>query len=389
VNFDMQDEILDVEVGSIIVATGMDVYDPVALDEYGYSRFTNVVTSMELERLISTGGPLEGHFGRPGDQALPRRVGFIQCVGSRTHDSERGNPYCSNICCMNTIKSAQYLKDNYPDIDITVFYMDLRAFGKGFEELLTRSKGSGVRYIRGLPGEVKENSKTANLSVTLENTTANRLETLDFEMLVLAVGARPATDTEMVRQVVSLSKSPSGFLKEAHAKLRPVDTPTKGVFIAGAAESPKDVRESVTQASAAASRASILLSKPKFSVEAITAIVDEDLCKRCGQCANVCPFGAILWKKKEVPQMISAACAGCGTCAGECRHGAIEMRHFTDHAIYAQIDAILESDPLKKIVAFACNVFRSRQHGICVVCLSKRSAGGSGVWLSFYGLPLH
>jgi heterodisulfide reductase subunit A len=355
VNFDMQDEILDVEVGSIIVATGMDVYDPVALDEYGYSRFTNVVTSMELERLISTGGPLEGHFGRPGDQALPRRVGFIQCVGSRTHDSERGNPYCSNICCMNTIKSAQYLKDNYPDIDITVFYMDLRAFGKGFEELLTRSKGSGVRYIRGLPGEVKENSKTANLSVTLENTTANRLETLDFEMLVLAVGARPATDTEMVRQVVSLSKSPSGFLKEAHAKLRPVDTPTKGVFIAGAAESPKDVRESVTQASAAASRASILLSKPKFSVEAITAIVDEDLCKRCGQCANVCPFGAILWKKKEVPQMISAACAGCGTCAGECRHGAIEMRHFTDHAIYAQIDAILESDPLKKIVAFACN----------------------------------
>jgi len=220
---------------------------------------------------------------------------------------------------------------------------------------LMRSRGSGVRYIRGLPGGVKEDSDTGNLSVIVENTTVNRLENHDFDMLVLAVGATPATDTETVRQLVSLSKSPSGFLKEAHAKLRPVDTPTKGVFIAGAAESPKDVRESVTQASAAASRASILLGKPKFSVEAITAIVDEDLCKRCGQCANVCPFGAISWKKKEVAHVTSAACAGCGTCAGECRYGAIEMRHFTDHAIYAQIDAILETDPMEKIVAFACN----------------------------------
>jgi heterodisulfide reductase subunit A len=191
--------------------------------------------------------------------------------------------------------------------------------------------------------------------VTVENTTANRLENHVFDMLVLAVGATPATETEAVRRLVNLSKAPSGFLKEAHAKLRPVDTPTKGVFIAGAAESPKDVRESVTQAGAAASRASILLNQPKFSVEAITAMVDEDLCKRCGQCADVCPFGAISWKKKEVPRIVGAACAGCGTCAGECRFGAIEMRHFTDHAVYAQIDAILETDPLEKIVTFACN----------------------------------
>ena len=155
--------------------------------------------------------------------------------------------------------------------------------------------------------------------------------------------------------MVSLSKSPSGFLKEAHAKLRPVDTPTKGVFIAGAAESPKDVRESVTQASAAASRAAILLNKPKLQVEAITAVVDEDLCKMCGQCADVCPFGAIAWQKKQVARITSAACSGCGTCAAECKFDAIEMRHFTDQAIYAQIDAILEDDPLDKVVTFACN----------------------------------
>jgi heterodisulfide reductase subunit A len=355
IDFDMQDEILDIEVGTIIVATGMDVYDPLALDEYGYTRFSNVVTSMEFERLVSTGGPLEGHWGRPSDLQKPKRIGFIQCVGSRTQDPKRGNPYCSNVCCMNTVKEAQYLKDNYPDIDITVFYMDMRAFGKGFEELLMRSKRNGVRYIRGLPGEVRENPDSENLWVTVENTTANRLEIHEFEMVVLAVGAKPATDTETIRQLVSLSKSPSGFLKEAHAKLRPVDTPTKGVYIAGAAESPKDVRESVTQASAAAARASILLSKSQFSVEAITAVVEADLCKMCGLCASVCPFGAVTWQKKQVARVTSAACAGCGTCAAECKFGAIEMRHFSDQAIYAQIDAILDEQPLEKIVTFACN----------------------------------
>jgi heterodisulfide reductase subunit A len=355
ISFDMQDEMLDIEVGAIIVATGMDLYDPTALDEYGYTRFPNVVTSMEFERLISTGGPLGGHFGRPSDLERPRRIGFVQCVGSRTLDPTRGNPYCSNICCMNTIKEAQYLKDNYPDTDITVFYMDLRAFGKGFEELLMRSKGNGVRYIRGLPGDVREDPTSGSLRVVVENTTASRLENHQFDMLVLATGATPATDTETVRQLVSLSKSPSGFLKEAHAKLRPVDTPTKGVYIAGAAESPKDVRESVTQASAAASHASILLNKSKFAVEAITAIVDEDLCKMCGLCAGVCPFGAIQWEKRQVARVTSAACAGCGTCAGECKFGAIEMRHFSDQAIYAQIDAILEDQPMTKVIAFACN----------------------------------
>jgi heterodisulfide reductase subunit A2 len=355
INFEMQDRLVDVDVGTIIVATGMDVYDPRALDEYGYTRFANVVTSLELERLISTGGPLQGHFARPGDLTRPRRVAFIQCVGSRTRDPQRGNPYCSNFCCMNTIKAAQYLRDNYPDTEVAVFYMDLRAFGKGFEELLMKSRANQVRYVRGLPGEVCEDPATGNLKLTVENTTAGRLEQLEFDLLVLAVGAVPATDTETIRRLVNLSKSPSGFLKEAHPKLRPVDTPTKGVFIAGAAESPKDVRESVTQAGAAASRASILLSSPKFAVDAITAMVDEELCKRCGQCAAVCPFGAILWRKKEAARVVSAACAGCGTCAAECSFGAVQMRHFTDHAVYAQIDAILENDPLHKIVTFACN----------------------------------
>jgi len=355
IDFSMQDEVYQVDVGVIIVATGMEVYDPTALDEYGYTRISNVVTNMEFERLISTGGPLLGHLKRPSDLKKPDRIGFIQCVGSRTQDPDRGNPYCSNICCMNTIKATQYLKDNYPEIDTTVFYMDLRAFGKGFEELLMRSKGSGVRYIRGLPGDVFEDPTTGNLRTTVENTTANRLEDYEFDMLVLAVGGKPAADTETIRQMISLSKATSGFLKEAHPKLLPVDTPTKGVFIAGSAESPKDVRESVTQACAAASRAGILLTKDTLSIEAITAVVDQDLCKRCGLCAPVCPYNAILWEKKGVAEVITAACAGCGTCAAECKFDAIEIRHFSDQAIYAQIDAMLEEDPQDIVVTFACN----------------------------------
>jgi heterodisulfide reductase subunit A len=355
IDFSMQDRVVSIDVGTIIVATGMDVYDPTALNEYGYTKFSNVVTSLEFERLISTGGPLLGKLRRPGDLKKPERIAFIQCVGSRTQDLSKGNPYCSNICCMNTIKSTQYLSDNYPEIESTVFYMDLRAFGKGFEELLMRSKGNGVRYVRGIPGEVVQDPKTGNLKVIVENTTANRLERHEFDMVVLAVGATPAINTESIRQMVNLSKSPSGFLKEAHPKLKPVDTPTKGIYIAGAAESPKDVRESVTQASAAASHANILLNKTELTVEAITAVVDEDLCKKCGLCAPVCPYGAVVWEKKETASITTAACSGCGSCAAECKFGAIQIRHFSDQAIYAQIDAMLEDDPMDIIVTFACN----------------------------------
>jgi heterodisulfide reductase subunit A len=256
---------------------------------------------------------------------------------------------------MNTIKEAQHLLDTHPDTEITVFYIDLRAYGKGFEELLMRTRAGGVRYIRGLPGEVREEPETGNLWATYENVAEKRLERQTFDMLVLAVGAVPSADTDAVRRIVSIAKSPSGFLKEAHAKLRPVETPTKGVFIAGAAESPKDVRESVTQAGAAGARASILLNRGRLSVEAITAVVYEDACTRCGRCAGVCPFGAIVWDRKQVPQVVSAACAGCGSCAAECSFGAMEMRHFTTAAIFAQIDSILEQNPEKKIPAFACN----------------------------------
>jgi heterodisulfide reductase subunit A len=256
---------------------------------------------------------------------------------------------------MNTVKDSLLLKDHYPDTNISVFYMDIRAFGKGFEELYMRSKAQGVRYIRGLPGEVEEEPETSDLVVYVENTTTGILEQHKLDLLVLSVGTIPRKETAPVRQLLTLSSTGDGFLMEAHPKLKPVDSPTKGVYIAGCAESPKDIKDSVTQASAAAARAEILLSSPQIAIEAITAVVDPDLCKKCGQCAEVCPFSAIIWEKGRVAQVVSAACAGCGTCGAECPFDAITMRHFTDQQIYAMIDAILDQDPMNKIVTFACN----------------------------------
>ncbi len=357
IDYDMQDEIIDVSVGAVIVATGMDVYDPTKLDDYGYTRFENVITSMEFERLICSEGPSQGHFIRPTDHQTPKTVGFIQCVGSRTQDPERGNPYCSNICCMNTVKDSLLLKDHYPDIEVKVFYMDIRAFGKGFEDLFMRSKEAGVMYIRGIPGEIEEDPKTKQLRLTVENTTTRTLEEHDMDMVVLSVGVIPRKDNEVVKKLLSLSSTSDGFLMESHPKLKPVDAPTGGVFFAGCAEFPKDVKDSVTQASAAAARAGVLLSSGKIKIEAITAEVDEEACKLCGICANVCPFNAIVFDKKtKMPaRVIEASCKGCGTCSAECRFDAITMRHFTDDQMYAQIEAILSDKPMDKIVTFACN----------------------------------
>jgi heterodisulfide reductase subunit A len=354
IDFDMKDEFVDVEIGTIIVATGMDVYDPTELDEYGYTRYQNVITSMEFERLINASGPTEGHLIRMTDGEEPKRIGFILCVGSRS--LKRGNPYCSNICCMNTVKATLLIKEHYPDADIKVFYQDIRAFGKGFEDLYVRSRALGVKYIRGLPGDVVEDPETRNLTVTVENTLSGEVEGHELDMVVLSVGVIPRAESGL-DSVLALSKTSDGFYLESHPKLKPVDAPSQGVYFAGCAESPKDVKDSVTQASASAARAGILMSRGKIRVEAITASVDQEICSSCGVCARVCPFNAItVDTKKKIPAaVIEAACMGCGTCAAECNFYAISMRHFTDDQLLAQVDAATEIHPDSNILAFCCN----------------------------------
>jgi heterodisulfide reductase subunit A len=354
IDYDMKDEVLEFDVGVVIVATGMDVFDPIVLDEYGYTQYENVITSMEFERFIAAGGPSDGHFIRPTDRKRPKTVGFIQCVGSRSE--KLGNKYCSNICCMNTVKDTLLLKEHYPDIDAKVFYIDMRAFGKGFEDLFTRSKEAGIHYIRGVPGDIYEDPSTGNLRMMVEDTTAGKVEEHELEMIVLSVGVTPRFDMPQVQKLLTLSKTPDGFFMEAHPKLKPVDAPTAGVFFAGCAEAPKDVKDSVTQASAAAARAETILSAGKVTLEAITSTIDTDLCRFCGTCAKVCPYNAITVdvKNKKITY-IEALCKGCGTCGAECLFGAIKMKHFSDEQIISQIDAHLGEDPSEKVIVFACN----------------------------------
>jgi len=354
IKYEMKPETVELEVGTIIVATGADVFDPSTLPNYGYGKIANVITSLEFERLINAGGPSGGHLIRPSDMQIPKRVAFIQCVGSRS--DKAGHLYCSNVCCMNTIKDSLLIKEHWPDTEIFVFYIDIRAYGKGFEDLYNRAKKAGVKFIRGLPSEIKEDRKTCNLWLMGENTLQNEIYKINIDMAILSVGLEARKDSEIIQRLLTLSRNQDGFFLEAHPKLRPVDAATGGVFFAGCAESPKDIKDSVTQASAAAARAGTLMAKGKVTVEAITPIFDPEKCKACGLCTKVCPYNALTLNKdlKKIT-IVEAACGGCGTCAAECPFGALTQSHFTDEQIVAQIDAVTEHDANKKIVAFCCN----------------------------------
>jgi heterodisulfide reductase subunit A len=354
ISFEMKPVTEELEVGTIIVATGADVFDPSVLPNYGYGKIANVITSLEFERLINAGGPSGGHLIRPSDKQIPKRVAFVQCVGSR---SDRiGRLYCSNVCCMNTIKDSLLIKEHWPDTEIYVFYVDIRAYGKGFEDLYKRARNAGVVFIRGLPAEIVEDKKTHNVWLIGENTLRKEVYRISADMAILSIGLEARKDSETIQRLLTLSRNQDGFFLEAHPKLRPVDAATGGVFFAGCAESPKDIKDSVTQASAAAARAGILMAKGQVTVEAITPITFPEKCKACGLCVKVCPYNAIsLNKDLKRVEIIEAACGGCGTCAAECNFGALTQKHFTDEQITAQIEAITENEPEKKIVAFCCN----------------------------------
>ncbi|MBM3323621.1 hydrogenase iron-sulfur subunit, partial [candidate division WOR-3 bacterium] len=346
------DRDLEFEVGAIVVATGMEAFDPFDVREFGYGRLPDVVTAMEFERLASSGGPTSGEVVRFSDGRRPHSIAFVQCVGSRCEPP--GNPYCGNICCMNTVKDALVLKDHWPDIDVKVFYIDLRAFGKGFEEMLRRSRQLGVDYIRGIPGEIEE-ATDGGLVLHVENTELGRVEKHKVDMVVLATGVQPRAEARSLQHLLSLQLHTEGFLLEAHPKLQPVDSPIRGIFYAGCAEGPKDIKESVTQASAAAARAIRLTSQGSIPAEPHTASVIEEKCTACGACVRVCPYKAIEWEKGKPAHVVQAVCAGCGTCAAECRFDAILAHKFTDEQLISQVEAALADRPEEKTLVFACN----------------------------------
>ncbi|OLS19749.1 MAG: CoB--CoM heterodisulfide reductase iron-sulfur subunit A [Candidatus Heimdallarchaeota archaeon LC_3] len=338
------------KAGTIIIATGATIFDASKISEYGWGRYPNVLQTMELDRMLNASGPTDGEVVRPTTLEVPKSVAFILCAGSR---HIKYNDYCSNFCCMATLKYALMLKDHYPEIDISVFYIDIRAFGKNYEEFYKRARATGTKFIRARPSAVFEDKNTKNLRV--EAVTDGQPISPEFEMVVLSVGF---DGPKTVIPGLPISTDANGFFVEAHPKLKPVDTATDGVFLVGACDSPKDIRETVTQASAAASRAMRLMGKGEYEVEPIFANVNPETCTSCGICVTRCPYTAITIedKKAKTPAIVNTAlCKGCGTCAGDCPENSITMQHFTDEMIYDQISVALNKNPEEKVISYCCN----------------------------------
>mgnify|MGYP001096112910 CR=1 FL=1 len=332
IDFDQKEEVLDLDVGTIIVATGFDLFDPLKKPEYGYGKYKNVITGLEFERLVSASGPTGGHI-QVNDRD-PEDVVFVQCVGSRDRD---GNEYCSRVCCMYTVKQAHLVREKLPGARVTVFYTDVRAFGKGFEEFYNRVQGENVVYRRReLDDPIEVTGEGSRVVVK-----AKGHPDVPADLVVLATGIIPRSDARELARILNINESADGFFLEAHPKLRPVDTFTDGIFLAGCCQSPKDIPDTVAQASAAAIRAAIPLSQGKVEVEAISAVIDQDLCGGCRICEDLCNYSALKFDtEKKVMTINDVMCKGCGSCASACPSVAISMRHFTNKQILAQISAM-------------------------------------------------
>jgi len=357
IDFGQSDQLVWEEVGAVVVATGYSHFDPTPLEEYGYGRYPNVITAMEMERLNNSAGPTAGNLVRPSDHRRPQRLAMINCVGSR---DKRFNPWCSNFCCMYAIKNAVLLKQYYPDMDITVYYMDIRTPSKGYEEFYDRAREMGIKFMQGRPGQITQDPETQNLMVHAEDVSLGRALALEYDMVMLNQAAVPQPDVNRVSATFNISQSPGGWFMEYHPKLRPMDSPTDGVFLAGACQGAKDIPASVAQGAAAAARAGRVLHSAQWEIEPIVAAIWEDRCvsaqgKNCGFCAKACPYGAIAVEKGRAAKVFTAKCHGCGGCVAECPYNATTQMHFTDAQILAQIRVLLADTPEEKILAFRCH----------------------------------
>ena len=338
IDFSQKPEEIELDVGIVVVATGFDIYLPTDMPEFGYGKYPDVLVGLEFERLLNAAGPTGGYIARPSDGKEPKRIVFIQCVGSRGTGKFI---YCSGFCCMYSIKQAILAKERIPDADVYVLYTDMRTNFKGYEEFFRRAKELGIKFIRvDLAGRrVEEDPETGELIVRAVTEGGKPVE-IRADMVVLASTAVPRPDAIELARKLNIPLGPNGFFMEAHPKLRPVDTAMDGIFLAGACQGLKDIPYSVSQGSAAAARAATILFKEEVESEAITAVVDPGKCIGCGLCAELCPFGAPVLEGRKA-RIVEVLCKGCGTCAASCPRGAITMRHFTDEQIMAQIDALL------------------------------------------------
>jgi heterodisulfide reductase subunit A len=337
INYEMQDEIVEIDVGQILVATGFDLFDASPMAQYGYGRLDNVYSSLEFEMMLNSTGPTSGKV-LTKDGKEPRSVAIIHCIGSRDVNH---HPYCSRVCCMYALKYAHLVHDR-TSAAIYQFYIDMRAFGKGYEEFYVRILDEGVKVIRGKVAEVVEAVSSQKdeglLSVRCEDTLAGKLLEIPVDMVVLCNAIEPRSDSDAVRRLFSISKSPDGFFLERHPKLDPTSTMTDGVYIAGCAQGPKDIPDTVAQASSAAARMLSFIAKGEVEIEPVRAFVQEEYCSGCKICNGLCPYNAIEFlEDKKVSHVQEALCKGCGVCTASCRSGSIDLKGFTTEEVVAQI----------------------------------------------------
>ena len=350
IRFDDKDERFTVRVGAIIVATGFVPVDPSELDEYGYGRYPDVITGAELERLVNPAGPTRGRLVRLSDGSKPERIAFIQCVGSRS--TRLGRPYCSVVCCNYAVKQALEIKSLHPEMDVAVFYIDLRAAGKGYEEAFMRAQAAGVRFIRGEVGRISQAGR--RLRLYYENTLTGEVLQEDFDMVVLSVGIAPNPDNEKLSRILRTSLDENGFFLEEHCKLRPADTFSRGVFVAGTVQGPKDITASVGQAGLAASRAYQLISSPELEFEVEAPVFNPDLCLGCGLCVQFCDYGALKRVENRI-EVDEVACMGCGACVAVCPSGALQLPASTDEQVRAMINVLAKNARERPLIlAFFC-----------------------------------
>ncbi|MBR5278496.1 MAG: CoB--CoM heterodisulfide reductase iron-sulfur subunit A family protein [Clostridia bacterium] len=352
IDYTQKDELIEEKYGAIVVATG---YNPISMDkfdEFAYNQSKDVITSLEFERLTNAAGPTAGKLLRPSDGKHPEKIVFVQCVGSRCDAcNEKGKEYCSKICCMYTAKHAMLTRDKYPDTDVTVFYIDVRTPGKNFDEFYRRAvEEFGVHYIKGMVGKVSPEGD--KLIVQASDIIANKQIKIDADLVVLAAAIEPDKSARPLATMLTASMDTNDFFTEAHPKLRPVESPTAGVFLSGACQGPKDIPETVSQAGAAASKVIGLLAKDKLTGNPCVAHSNEMMCNGCSSCERVCPYGAITYEDKEfrmpdrttlvrrIAVVNPAVCQGCGCCTVACPSGAMDLKGFANNQIIAEVDAI-------------------------------------------------
>ena len=335
VDFSQQDEILELDIGTIIVATGWDLYEG---PDYGYGVYDNVITQIQLERILAPNGPTYGHLKRPSDRKRPKKILFINCVGSRDVSK---NAHCSVICCNLSLKNSKLIKSEYPDSDIVCTYIDMRCCGKDYEEYYRRSRDAGVIFVKGLVGDIKEDPETKNLLVQFEPVGTDTIVNMEVEMVILSSASLPSKGTVEIARVLNMEKSPDGFLKEYHARLDPISTKVPGIYLAGSAQGQKEIDKAVSQAKGAASSAGIPMGRGEYTMELIRAKPSDERCAKCYMCIEACPYTAIEVNENGNLVVDIIRCRGCGTCAALCPSKAIELTYYRDDQYMALMDELL------------------------------------------------